>query len=134
MCQQAWATATAYEFGQTVSPGNGYVYDCTAPGTSGGTVPTWPTVLGATVTDGTVTWVCARSTGIIDQTLAANLETTLASQAAAGVAGVTSVSAGGVTTSFDPAEARNALSFFEARAARRSGRRRRVRTLDLRHT
>lgn len=38
---------------------NGYVYQCTTPGTSHATdEPTWPTTLNATVTDGTVTWTC----------------------------------------------------------------------------
>jgi len=36
---------------------NGFVYICTVAGTATGE-PTWPTVLGGTVTDGTVTWRC----------------------------------------------------------------------------
>ncbi|OGP83016.1 MAG: hypothetical protein A2V87_01615 [Deltaproteobacteria bacterium RBG_16_58_17] len=35
---------------------NGFYYKCTAAGTSGTTVPTWPTTIGATRNDGTVTW------------------------------------------------------------------------------
>lgn len=52
---------TAYVVGQKVVPLalNGYVYECTVAGTSHATnEPTWPTVLGNTVTDGTVTWRC----------------------------------------------------------------------------
>jgi phage gp36-like protein len=38
--------------------GNGYIYAAAAPGgTTGGTQPTWPPVVGATVLDGTVTWI-----------------------------------------------------------------------------
>lgn len=36
---------------------NGFVYICTVAGTATGE-PTWPTTLGGTVTDGTVTWMC----------------------------------------------------------------------------
>lgn len=65
----AWTAATAYE---TTSPHyvtptvpNGFRYECTASGTSGGSEPAWPTTIGATVTDGTVTWT-ARSFVITD--------------------------------------------------------------------
>lgn len=39
----------------SVSNPNAYYY-CTTPGTTAGTEPTWPTVSGNTVTDGTVVW------------------------------------------------------------------------------
>ncbi len=54
-----WVVATAYTVGQYVSPTtqNGYRYKCTTAGTShASTEPTWPTTVGTTKTDGTVTW------------------------------------------------------------------------------
>lgn len=53
-----WAASTAYTTGDVVRPttGNGHLYRCIVAGTSGGTEPSWPTVSGDTVTDGTVKW------------------------------------------------------------------------------
>lgn len=56
-----WVASTAYVADQMIWPnaaGNGYRYACTVAGTSGATAPTWPTTVGATVTDGGVTWQC----------------------------------------------------------------------------
>jgi len=56
-----WAVATAYTLGQSVEPTtpNTYRYVVTVAGTSHATTePTWPTTVGNTVTDGTVTWRC----------------------------------------------------------------------------
>jgi hypothetical protein len=54
----AWSDATVYAAGQKVVPTepNGFVYEATVGGTSGGAEPTWPLVLGGTETDNTVTW------------------------------------------------------------------------------
>jgi len=58
----AWQATTAYA---TTSPHyvtpttpNGFRYECTTGGTSDGSEPTWPTTIGGTVVDGTVTWTC----------------------------------------------------------------------------
>ena len=55
------ANSTAYTVGDVVRPatGNGFVYQATSAGTTGGSIPTYPTVIGQTVADGGVTWVCA---------------------------------------------------------------------------
>lgn len=54
------ANSTAYAVGAVVRPatGNGFVYRCAVAGTSGGTIPTYVTVPGTTLADGTVTWTC----------------------------------------------------------------------------
>lgn len=56
----AWAASTVYVLGDKRLPAigleNGFIYECTTAGTSGGSAPTWPIVEGATVADNTVTW------------------------------------------------------------------------------
>lgn len=60
----SWATqranSTAYTVGDVVRPatGNGFVYQATTAGTTAGSIPTYPTVIGQTVADGGVTWTC----------------------------------------------------------------------------
>jgi hypothetical protein len=67
----SWATqranSTAYVVGNIVRPatGNGYLYSCTVAGTSGGSIPTYPTVVGQTVADGGVTWTCVAKSIIV---------------------------------------------------------------------
>lgn len=65
-----WAVTTAYtqravqdaRIGSVVEPTtpNGWWYEATTGGTSGGSEPTWPTTEGGTVTDETVTWRATR--------------------------------------------------------------------------
>lgn len=54
------AVSTAYALGAKVKPASTplYIYQATTAGTSAGSAPTWPTTIGATVTDGTVVWTC----------------------------------------------------------------------------
>jgi hypothetical protein len=59
---EIWAVNTAYLADDIRVPttANGYHYRVTVAGTShAATEPTWPTTIGTTVTDGTVTWICA---------------------------------------------------------------------------
>ena len=53
------ATIQRQEVAVTPVTKNGRKYICTGAGTSGGTEPTWPTTIGQTVADGTVTWTCS---------------------------------------------------------------------------
>jgi hypothetical protein len=55
-----WAASHAQSVGDIIRPstGNGFLYLCVAAGTTGASSPTFPTVQGQTVTDGTVTWCC----------------------------------------------------------------------------
>lgn len=62
----AWASATVYStiassdagIGGVVRPSshNGFFFKATTGGTSGASEPTWPTAVGSTVADNTVTW------------------------------------------------------------------------------
>jgi hypothetical protein len=63
----ARANTTAYALNAYVLPAtpNGYIYKATTAGTSGGTIPTYPTTLGGTVTDGTVVWTCVGKTALV---------------------------------------------------------------------
>lgn len=62
---------TAYSIGDIVVPAtpNGYYYVASVAGTSGGSIPTFPTTEGLAVVDGTaLTWVCAGLVGTDDVT------------------------------------------------------------------
>lgn len=71
------ANSTAYLVGTIIRPAsaNGYLYSVSVAGTSGGSPPTFPVVVGATVTDGTATLTCVGK-GIIVLTAANALWTT----------------------------------------------------------
>ena len=60
----ARANSTAYVIGDRVIPAtpNGFAYEYTVAGTSAGSPPTFPTVVGMTVADGTATLKCAGAT------------------------------------------------------------------------
>lgn len=64
------ANTTAYTVGQYVQPAapNGYYYKCTTAGTSGSSLPTYPTTIGDTVTDGTAVWTCAGKIALVANT------------------------------------------------------------------
>ncbi len=53
-----WAATTAHVVGDIIRPatGNGFLYLCSAAGITGSGTPTFPTTIGATVADATVTW------------------------------------------------------------------------------
>lgn len=66
----ARANTTPYALNAYATPAtpNDRYYKATTAGTSGGTVPTWPTTIGDTVTDGTVVWTCAGKTTLVADT------------------------------------------------------------------
>lgn len=76
----AWQATTAYVGDRCVVPTtpNGWIYRCDAAGTTGGTAPTWPVVLGQVVVDGTVTWRCVDDDGDVS-----NLRVALTSETTA---------------------------------------------------
>jgi hypothetical protein len=57
-----WQASTTYALNATRRPtvvtSNGLRYRVTVAGTSGATQPIWPTTVGNTIVDGTVTWIC----------------------------------------------------------------------------
>ena len=71
-----WAASTAIQLGDTVTPtvANGLLFKALTAGTTGTTEPTWPTTVGATVTDGSVTWEAVAPSTIVSFTIADNGE------------------------------------------------------------
>jgi len=55
-----WKATIVYTTNDSVWPitKNGFYYECTTAGTSGGSEPVFPTTRGNTVADGTVVWTC----------------------------------------------------------------------------
>lgn len=73
----ARANTTAYALGAYIVPAtaNGYFYEVTTAGTTAGTLPTFPTTVGDTVTDGTVVLTCRGKVLLVagtDYTVAGN--------------------------------------------------------------
>jgi hypothetical protein len=60
LAASTWASGTVYPANTYIVPtdvnNNGYYVKTTAGGTSGGTEPVWPSVVGTNTTDNTVTW------------------------------------------------------------------------------
>ena len=54
-----WAASTAYYLQQVIIAPNGFPMQCTSAGTSGTSSlgPAWPTTVGGTLTEGTVSWI-----------------------------------------------------------------------------
>jgi hypothetical protein len=63
----AWTGTASKAVGDLVAPtvANGYAYECTTSGTTGGTEPTWGTTPGGTTSDNTVTWTCRLKGAIV---------------------------------------------------------------------
>lgn len=65
----SWQPSTVYANtiagvnGPCIIDSNGNIQQATITGTSGTTVPTWPTTVGNTVVDNTVTWTCRSNQG-----------------------------------------------------------------------
>jgi hypothetical protein len=59
-----WTASTVLALDVSRSPTvvNGYRYIVTTAGTTGSSQPTWPTTIGSTVGDGSVTWTCVGKT------------------------------------------------------------------------
>jgi hypothetical protein len=56
----AWSASAAVSAGAVRRPTttNNRIYQAGGAGTTGGTEPTWPTTIGATVVDNDITWTC----------------------------------------------------------------------------
>ena len=86
----SWASNFAYTQNQYVvpSPANGYYYQAVNDGESGPTQPPFPTVIGDTVPDGTLSWSCQ---GTVLSTNGLAIANSLLTQAAAAQSDVTNI-------------------------------------------
>ena len=64
LVEDAWEASSIYEVDAVVEPttGNGYRYRASGAGNTGASEPAWPTAIGGTVVDGSVTWKCVSKT------------------------------------------------------------------------
>lgn len=61
LCATFWRANEQHSTGDFIRPNraNGFSLECTSPGTTGSREPlVWPTTIGATLTEGSVTWTC----------------------------------------------------------------------------
>jgi hypothetical protein len=59
-----WAASTTYSLGDLVAPFTSpvaYYFECTTPGTSDSSEPSWNNTVGITTSDGTIVWTCRAS-------------------------------------------------------------------------
>jgi lambda family phage minor tail protein L len=65
MAVAVWVASTAYSVGNirraTTTQASGLVFRCTTAGTSASSEPDWPTDIGSTLVDGSVTWTAVSS-------------------------------------------------------------------------
>jgi len=66
--RQYWSASTATSLGTLFLHANGYWYEATTAGTTGSTEPDFPTLCGATLSDGTVVWTRRPTTADSGQT------------------------------------------------------------------
>lgn len=66
-----WVADTAYSIGDVTRPptDNGFVYECTAGGTSGSTEPPWATTQDATFSDNSITWKTHENFALINSAI-----------------------------------------------------------------
>lgn len=129
-----WQPGAEYALGEKIRPAvsSGFDYEATTPGRTAGRAPRWPKAVGATVSDGSVTWTCrASSTDSLEATLssvawAVDDGMTVASDSVSGMTASALVSGGQdgqdydvtVTATFSDTQVRVARFTVRVRASR----------------